>query len=189
MTSVTIYLFSMPGLGHLLFHTPKLQSGSTWYVGLDNVTTWRRNIRVGQWPRHIARGPFPVEGPFSGVPCLRWGPCAKQSSQSWTAAGRLDLTEDACRPDHRSDHNHHHHLDHCDGPLKEHLTGIKIQYQSRDYITISALISWQHSPRYSPRYCVYTRPDIAFSDIVSPRHDIVSFSPISDPILVISAPI
>ena len=32
-------------------------------------------------------------------------------------------------------------------------------------------------------------PDIAFSDIVSPRHDIVIFFPISDPILAISAPI
>ena len=29
MTSVTIYLFSMPGLGHLLLHTPALQGGST----------------------------------------------------------------------------------------------------------------------------------------------------------------
>jgi hypothetical protein len=49
--------------------------------------------------------------------------------------------------------------------------------------------------RYRPRYRDNTRPDIrlcpdiAFSDIVSPRHDIVSFFPISDPILVISAPI
>jgi hypothetical protein len=49
--------------------------------------------------------------------------------------------------------------------------------------------------RYRPRYRYNTRPDIrvcpdiAFSDIVSPRHDIVSFFPISDPILVISAPI
>ncbi len=30
-------------------------------------------------------------------------------------------------------------------------------------------------------------PDIAFSDIVSPRHDIMIFFPISDPILAISA--
>ncbi len=29
MTFVTIYLFSMPGLGHLLLHTPTLQGGST----------------------------------------------------------------------------------------------------------------------------------------------------------------
>jgi hypothetical protein len=49
--------------------------------------------------------------------------------------------------------------------------------------------------RYRPRYRDNTRPDIrgcpdiAFSDIVSPRHDIVSFFPISDPILVISAQI
>ncbi len=49
--------------------------------------------------------------------------------------------------------------------------------------------------RYRPRYRYNTRPDIrvcpdiAFSDIVSPRHDIVSFFPISDPIFVISAPI
>ena len=49
--------------------------------------------------------------------------------------------------------------------------------------------------RYRPRYRDNTRPvirvcpDIAFSDIVSPRHDIVSFFLISDPILVISAPI
>jgi len=64
-----------------------------------------------------------------------------QPYQSWTAAGLLDLKEDACRPDHRSDHQHHHHLDHCVGPLKEHLTEQKIQYQSRNYVTISAPIS------------------------------------------------
>ncbi len=29
MTKVTIYLFSMAGLGHLLLHTPMLQGGST----------------------------------------------------------------------------------------------------------------------------------------------------------------
>ena len=29
MTLVTIYLFSMPGLGHLQLHTPTLQGGST----------------------------------------------------------------------------------------------------------------------------------------------------------------
>ena len=49
--------------------------------------------------------------------------------------------------------------------------------------------------RCRPRYREYTQtdigvcPDIAISDIVSSRHDIVSFFPISDPILVISAPI
>ncbi len=49
--------------------------------------------------------------------------------------------------------------------------------------------------RYRPQYRDNTPPDIrvcpniAFSDIVLPRHDIVSFFPISDPILVISAPI
>jgi hypothetical protein len=48
---------------------------------------------------------------------------------------------------------------------------------------------------YLPRYRDNTRsdirvcPDIAFSDIVSSRHDILSFFPISDAILVISAPI
>jgi hypothetical protein len=45
--------------------------------------------------------------------------------------------------------------------------------------------------RYRPRYREYTQtdvrvyPDIAVPDIVSSRHDIVSFFPISDPILVI----
>jgi len=86
-------------------------------------------------------GNHSLEGPFSGVPCRQCGSCAKPPYQSWTAAGLLDLTEDACRPDHRSDHQHHHHLDHCVGPLKEHLTAKKIQYQSRNYITISAPIS------------------------------------------------
>ena len=87
-------------------------------------------------------GNHSLEGPFSGVPCRRCGPCAKPPYQSWTAAGLLDLTEDACRPDHRSDHHHHHHhLDHCVGPLKEHLTEQNIQYQSRNYHTISAPIS------------------------------------------------
>ena len=56
MTLVTIYLFSMPGLGHLQLHTPTLQGGSTWSVGLHKVTTWRRNIRVGQWPWQIVKG-------------------------------------------------------------------------------------------------------------------------------------
>jgi len=35
--------------------------------------------------------------------------------------------------------------------------------------------------------CIRVCPDIAVSDIVSSRHDIVSFFPISDPIFVISA--
>ncbi len=35
--------------------------------------------------------------------------------------------------------------------------------------------------------CIWVCPDIAVSDIVSSRHDIVSFFPISDPIFVISA--
>jgi hypothetical protein len=49
----------------------------------------------------------------------------------------------------------------------------------------------RYPPRYSDNTRTYIRgcPDIAFSDIVSSRHDIVSFFPISDPILVISAPI
>jgi hypothetical protein len=78
------------------------------------------------------------------------------------------MTEDACRPDHRSDHHHHHHLDHCVGPLKEHLTKTK-------FSTNLEIIS-----RYRPRYRDNTRPDIrvcpdiAFSDIVSPRHDMIS---------------
>jgi hypothetical protein len=48
---------------------------------------------------------------------------------------------------------------------------------------------------YHPRYSDNTRtdirvcPNIAVSDIVSSRHDIVSFFPISEPILVISVPI
>ncbi len=35
--------------------------------------------------------------------------------------------------------------------------------------------------------CIRVRPDIAVSDIVSSRHDIVSFFPMSDPRFVISA--
>ena len=49
----------------------------------------------------------------------------------------------------------------------------------------------RHRPRYrdNTRTDIRVCPDIAFSDIVSSRHDIVSFFPISDPILVILAPI
>ena len=80
--------------------------------------------------------------------------------QSWTAAGLLDLKEDACRPDHSSDH-HHHHLDHSVGPLKEHLT---------EQTKISADL--EIKSRYRPRYRDNTQtnirvcPNIAFSDIV-----------------------
>ncbi len=72
MTSVMIYLFSMPGLGHLLLHTPALHGGSTlcWFGYRDHLAS--------KYPSRIV----------TTTNCQRGGACRDKGPVHVAAAGR-----------------------------------------------------------------------------------------------------